>query len=318
MPSDVPNLDCEVAVIIPTYNCAASLAEAIESVLAQTYRAFRIFVIDDGSTDATPQVLQPYSDRCVCLWQPNAGAAAARNRGILESSSKYIAFLDADDLWHRSKLERQVDLLNRNPEVGLVCSDFAMVSATQHVGSQFARSRVPEDGRVFAHLLQDCFVSTPCVVLRRQALDEVGIFNESLTVCEDMNLWLRIASRWKIAAIREVLVTVRRRSESLSANASGTRLPMTAGLTSLQHIQASCLTLTQSEQRALRRALAVYYYQSGSTQLIDGFRRPARAHLIIAIRYMPSHLRAMAKLCSSLLPASVFRSLMRLFHTIRR
>ena len=310
---DDPNPDVAVSVIIPTYNCASYLAAAIESVLAQTYRDFRIFVIDDGSTDATPEVMRPYVYHCVYIHQPNAGAAAARNRGIRESSSKYIAFLDADDLWHPTKLERQIQLLDLHPNVGLVCSDFSMTGNGQSVDSFFSTTRVPPDGRMFKHLLRNCIVFTSSVVVPRQVIEEAGMFNEFLPVCEDMNLWLRIASRWDIAAIREVLVSRRDRPEGLSATAGGTIVSLNHGLASLQHIESSCPHLSRRNTRVLRRALALFYYKSGSSLLTDGKREPARAQLLRSLRYRSFQPLALAKLGGSLLPTAAFRFLARYY-----
>jgi len=310
---DDPNPDVAVSVIIPTYNCASYLAAAIESVLAQTYRDFRIFVIDDGSTDATPEVMRPYVYHCVYIHQPNAGAAAARNRGIRESSSKYIAFLDADDLWHPTKLERQIQLLDLHPNVGLVCSDFSMTGNGQSVDSFFSTTRVPPDGRMFKHLLRNCIVFTSSVVVPRQVIEEAGMFNEFLPVCEDMNLWLRIASRWDIAAIREVLVSRRNRPEGLSATAGGTIVSLNHGLASLQHIESSCPHLSRRNTRVLRRALALFYYKSGSSLLTDGKREPARAQLLRSLRYRSFQPLALAKLGGSLLPTAAFRFLARYY-----
>ena len=313
LPPDDPTPSVAVTVIIPTYNCASHLAAAIESVLAQTYRDFRIFVIDDGSTDATPEVMRPYVYHCVYIHQPNAGAAAARNRGIRESSSKYIAFLDADDLWHPTKLERQIQLLDLHPNVGLICSDFSMTGNGQSVDSFFSTTRVPPDGRMFKHLLRNCIVFTSSVVVPRQVIEEAGMFNEFLPVCEDMNLWLRIASRWDIAAIREVLVSRRNRPEGLSATAGGTIVSLNHGLASLQHIESSCPHLSRRNTRVLRRALALFYYKSGSSLLTDGKREPARAQLLRSLRYRSFQPLALAKLGGSLLPTAAFRFLARYY-----
>ena len=104
----------KISVIIPTYNTAHYLQEAIESVLAQTYTDFELIVIDDGSTDNTKEVVAPYLDRIVFLETENNGPSKARNRAIRESSCEYVAFLDADDIWYPDKLDRQMTLLSKN------------------------------------------------------------------------------------------------------------------------------------------------------------------------------------------------------------
>jgi len=166
---------------------------------------------------------------------------------------------------------------------------------------------------MFKHLLRNCIVFTSSVVVPRQVIEEAGMFNEFLPVCEDMNLWLRIASRWDIAAIREVLVSRRNRPEGLSATAGGTIVSLNHGLASLQHIESSCPHLSRRNTRVLRRALALFYYKSGSSLLTDGKREPARAQLLRSLRYRSFQPLALAKLGGSLLPTAAFRFLARYY-----
>src|SRR5262249_80289 len=109
----------KVSVIIPTYNCARFIGEAVRSVLVQSFRDFELLVIDDGSTDNTEEVIQPYRRELIYLAGPNRGAAAARNAGLRIAQGDLIAFLDADDLWHRDKIKEQVALMDANPEIGV-------------------------------------------------------------------------------------------------------------------------------------------------------------------------------------------------------
>jgi len=190
-----------VAVVVPCYNVEFCLARALDSVLGQTYRDFCFYAVDDGSTDGTAQVLEKYANRGVCAHQIHAGQAAARNRGIRMSESPYVAFLDADDEWLPTKLELQVALLNQDPSIGLICSGCAPGEGSLMGRSGAGTTNLPKSGKLFEQLIRDCFVFTPTVVVRRRCLEEVGLFNESLAVGEDFNLWLRIAARWKIALI---------------------------------------------------------------------------------------------------------------------
>ncbi len=105
----------KVSVIIPTFNCAVYLPQAIESVLGQTWQDFELIVVDDGSTDDTCQVLAPYQNRLVYLYQENQGESSARNKGIQVAQGEYLAFLDSDDLWLATKLERQITVLEAWP-----------------------------------------------------------------------------------------------------------------------------------------------------------------------------------------------------------
>jgi glycosyltransferase involved in cell wall biosynthesis len=297
----------EVAVVIPTYNCARHLTRAIESVLAQTYRDYQVFVIDDGSTDGTDVIMQQYADRITYVQQPNAGAAAARNRGISLSKSRYVAFLDADDVWLPAKLERQMELLNSQPEVGLVCSDFLMEGVLYT--SQNDHPTRALSGHYFEYLLRHCFIFTSAVVVRRQCLDETGAFNESLKVCEDYNLWLRIASRWPVAAIPEIFVHKYNSLGSLSASSS-IEERLHYGIAAFEHVLLVSTGLSDHERRVLRRLIADRYYIFGSYLLLHRNRRGARPMLAKAWRGRVLNWKAAVKLLASTLPPAGLRSLM--------
>ena len=148
VPNDT-NLPCGVAVVIPCYNAASCLARALDSVFTQTYRDYRIYVIDDGSSDDTEAVLRSYSDRAVCVRQAHAGQGAARNHGIRLSNSTYVAFLDADDEWLPNKLERSIEILRQDARIGMVYSDCSTSGTGPFAGSHFARIGTPASGRVF-------------------------------------------------------------------------------------------------------------------------------------------------------------------------
>jgi glycosyltransferase involved in cell wall biosynthesis len=211
----------EVAVVIPCHNVERFLQRAIDSVLLQSFRNFHIYAVDDGSTDNTVQILQKNAHRCSFVTQANAGPAAARNRGIAMSNSEYVAFLDADDEWLPQKLERQLTWMKQDSTLGMVCSGCATVDDERGGRSANCDSAAsPISGKLFGALAQNCFVFTPTVVVRRKCLEEIAAFNESLSVSEDFNLWLRIAARWRIAFLPEVLAVTYKRSESLSASIS--------------------------------------------------------------------------------------------------
>src|SRR5580700_5327363 len=121
-----PQIRSEVAVIVPCHNAESYLKRALDSAFAQTYRDFRVYAVDDGSTDDTVRVLDSYSDRCCFVSQRRSGPATARNRAIQMSDSSFVAFLDADDEWLPLKLERQMALLKRDSTLALVCSSCAV------------------------------------------------------------------------------------------------------------------------------------------------------------------------------------------------
>ncbi|MCU0592459.1 MAG: glycosyltransferase [Desulfobacterales bacterium] len=197
----------QVSVIIPTYNRAGCLREAVDSVLAQEFRGFELIVVDDGSRDETPQLLQPYGDSIRVLRQENRGVSAARNAGIAGSRGELIAFLDSDDLWLPGKLARQVEFFRQNPE-SLICqTEELWVKNGSRVNP--GRRHQKRGGMIFEPSLELCLVSPSAVMLRRELFDRVGLFNERLPACEDYDLWLRVSCRYPVGLIETPLIVKR-------------------------------------------------------------------------------------------------------------
>ncbi len=201
-----------VSVIIPTFNRAGVVTRAIDSVLGQTYRPVEVIVVDDGSTDATPEVLKSYGNAIVSVVQDNAGPSAARNRGVRESRGDLIAFLDSDDLWLASKLERQVDLLQRAGENVPCClCDTRMGKADSQERSSFQIARVILDEPQGLWVNPGLVLATRFVLfcqaalIRRGFLLDCGGFDERLWLMEDHDLALRLALRGPWAVIRDSL-----------------------------------------------------------------------------------------------------------------
>lgn len=186
----------QVSVVIPAYNAAAYIAGTLDSVFAQTFADFEVVLVNDGSpdTDRLEQELQHYLSRIRYLKQENRGPSAARNLGIGETKGSYIAFLDADDLWLPQHLSRQVDRLEGNKKLGLVYSDALHLRGDTLIGTAF--ERVPQSGEVSLESLlsEQCTINTSSVVVLRSALLEAGLFDESMSYCEDFDLWLRLAA----------------------------------------------------------------------------------------------------------------------------
>jgi glycosyltransferase involved in cell wall biosynthesis len=200
-----------VSVVIPTYNSAVYLVEAVRSVLAQTYPHVESLIVDDGSTDGTPAAVQPFGERVRLFQQDRAGPSVARNRAILHARGTYLAFLDADDVWLPAKLARQVDFLNRHPEVVLCYTDYCRGPGGSAAGESQLKHHVhPGLGDAFYPLFRNNFIHTSSVVVRRDALARSGLFDPSLRGSEDIELWLRLACLGPFGAVEEVLVSVRR------------------------------------------------------------------------------------------------------------
>jgi cellulose synthase/poly-beta-1,6-N-acetylglucosamine synthase-like glycosyltransferase len=262
------------------------------------------------------KVLERYAHRCVSMSQPHAGPAAARNRAIRESVSPFIAFIDADDEWLPHKLDRQISVLRRNKSLGMVCSHCLVSDSNGEDGSYVAVNNALHHGRLFQRLVRNCFVFTPTVVVRRRCLEETGLFNEALPVSEDFNLWLRIAARWDIAVVPEVLAVVKKRPGSLSATVSSQER-LQSGVAALEDVRSRCSGLSPLEQHALRLALAERIYFYGSYLLSSGAKTASRKQLASVLQLQSTHWRAFAKLALSFLPGEFSTSLARPKATIR-
>jgi glycosyltransferase involved in cell wall biosynthesis len=197
----------QVSVIIPTYNRGWTIGEAVDSVLAQDYRDFELIVVDDGSTDNTPQVLDAYRGAIKVFRQENKGVSAARNRGISEASGRFIAFLDSDDLWLPQKLSRQVEFFNTTPDALICQTEEVWIRSGVRVNPK-KRHKKPS-GMIFEPSLALCLVSPSAVMIRRSLLEIVGNFDEALPACEDYDLWLRISCRFPVYHIDTPLIIKR-------------------------------------------------------------------------------------------------------------
>ena len=195
------------SVIIPTFNRAAFLREAMDSVLAQTAEVFELIVIDDGSTDHTAELVAEYGNRVRYCFQPNAGASAARNLGIRHAAGKFISFLDSDDLWLPRKLERQLEWMAAHPHLLLCYTDEIWIRRGVRVNQKNIHAK--SGGWIYPLCLPRCIISPSSVIMRRELFDTVGLFDEQLPVCEDYDLWLRVASRFEVGFIPEPLIVKR-------------------------------------------------------------------------------------------------------------
>jgi len=210
------NNEPKISVVIPTYDKAQYLGEAIESVLNQTYKNIEIIIIDDGSKDNTQEVVKSFNDpRILYIWQSNQGEVVARNRGIQESNGKYIAFLDSDDLWLKEKLQKQVDFMEKSKEIGLLgtgCYEIA------NNGKILGQKRFSSSNNVLQKKLIkfNPFIHTS-VMIRKNVFDKVSWYNKNFQESQDYELWLRIAKNYKIANLPELLVKKRYYKEGLSS-----------------------------------------------------------------------------------------------------
>ncbi|PIE56983.1 MAG: glycosyl transferase family A [Desulfobulbus propionicus] len=195
-----------VSVILPTYNRAAFIDKAIGSVVAQGRRCDELIVVDDGSTDSTPQLLHRWSTVCPqlrVLRQGNRGAAAARNTGIRAACGQLLAFLDSDDQWHPDKLEVQLRAMQVNPAYGVSHTLETWYRHGRRVHQK--KKHRPAHGDVFARSLAMCVIGMSTAIVRRQVFERYGLFDESLPCCEDYEFWLRVGVRERFLRVDQAL-----------------------------------------------------------------------------------------------------------------
>jgi len=242
-----------ISAVIPTYNSACYLAEAVASIRSQTLPVEEIIVVDDGSADDTPTVVAGLGPDITYIRQTNAGPAAARNRGIAAARGVLIAFLDADDIWTADKLERQTAALDRHPELALVAGDMAETDRAGHIivpsvlarhGLEFETLRGAPIPNALARLLHTNFIPTGTVLVRTGILRELGGFNQAIRYGEDLELWARIASRHAIACLPDVLMLRRKHDD----NVTGHSLRLHADLVEvMRSLRGSCATAMREQ-----------------------------------------------------------------------
>ena len=197
----------EVSVIIPTYNRRAMVSEAIDSVLAQSFRAFELIIIDDGSADGTAEYLKRLNETIRIETIEHSGPAAARNRGVELARTPMITFLDSDDLWAPTKLEHHIAFMRANPTCG--------ISQTGEIWMRDGRRVNPgtrhhkRAGDIFIDSLRTCLVSMSATVMRTDLFRALGGFDEIMAAAEDYDLWLRILIDHEAGLLDEPLVTRR-------------------------------------------------------------------------------------------------------------
>jgi glycosyltransferase involved in cell wall biosynthesis len=304
-----------VSVIIPTYNCARYLPEAIDSVLAQTYRDFEIIVVDDGSTDNTQEVLARYGDHMRVIRQSNQGSAAARNAGILPARGEFIAFLDADDLWLPHKLERQVPLFDERPELGWIYSDYREFDESgPRARSFFERPglRPPPEGWIVLKLAMGCITWTATVVARASCFREVGLFDPTFPRAQDYDMWLRLAVRFPVGCVDEVLALYRRHQTQITTETRPGLIEHHAWRVLRKFMLGDYRRLppeTRREVRSIvRRRMAEYACYVGQVALDRGDRGAARRWLFRSATAKPQiSMYRVGLLLDAVLPSSVTR-----------
>lgn len=287
-----------VSIIIPVYNSSAYVQDAIRSALEQDYESKEIIVVDDGSTDSTPDILKSFQDKVIVLTQSNAGPGSARNRGLKHAMGSYIAFLDSDDFWVPGKLRLQIEYLDQKREVGAVYSkwllwhpDAAGRFSPLYLAPLKKRTTiVPEDSDwIYTNLLFECRLLTSTVVLRRSIMEAVGLFNEDLLRGQDYDYWIRLSRVTRIHKLDNELVLYRIHGDNIAVKYPNHNYELM-----IVEKNVSRWGLTGPEGKTvpkdqLERHLGQLCFSFGYWHCKRGTYRIARAAFWKSLRYQPNN-----------------------------
>ena len=193
-----------ISVIIPTFNRKETLKRAIQSVVMQSYTPYEIIVIDDGSNDGTKEWLKDNFPNVKYIYQKNSGVSSARNKGIKFARGDWIALLDSDDEWLPSKLKDQANEIESNPAAKFLHTNEIWIRNGVRVNQMKKHKKY--GGYIFEKCLDMCRISPSSVLIKKDIFDEIGMFDETLKVCEDYDLWLRFASKYPVHFLDQPLI----------------------------------------------------------------------------------------------------------------
>lgn len=293
-----------VSVIVPTYNCAAFVADALDSVLSQDYSPIEVIVVDDGSTDGTRDVLARYGERIKVFQQQNGGPAAARNLAVSKSKGEYLAFLDGDDLWLPGKLTAQMAYIAAHPDAHVVYGEWMVWHPD--ADSRYAPLSTPSprddfaldeenSGWAYARLISyDCILHIIATVIHRSVFDRVNGFDESFRTGSDYDFWVRVSRHYPITKLRRMVAVYRQNAASVTYTVrrenNGYRLLKRAVDTWGLHDEAGNL----ADRRAVQRRLSDLAFMHGYRHFWHGDPRVALTSLWQASRHNPWRFKAYA------------------------
>jgi glycosyltransferase involved in cell wall biosynthesis len=282
---------------MPAYNAGRFIREAVASALSQSFRALEVIVVDDGSADKVSWVVELDGERVRYHWKENGGPSSARNAAARLARGELIAFLDADDLWEPSKLERQVKALAAHPRAAFAYSAFRTIDHSGNPmpgGTWLGRP----SGDIAVPLFMRNFVVTSSVVLRRSCFEEMGGFDESLIWAEDYDLWMRIAERYDGVYVDGVLGSYRINEQGLTRNF--------ARLYEAERVvidRAIARNGRPELRRHLRERLGLYHFEFGYDYLVHDRFNEARQQFFRSLRQWPWNTKAWRCWVRSVLPA---------------
>ena len=298
-----PDQTPAVSVVVPSHNTAEFIAECLDSVFAQTWLDFEIIVVNDGSPDTAEleRVLAPHRERIVYVRQENRGLSGARNSGIRLARGEYVAFLDSDDCWPPDYLSSQMQLFRRNPGLDLVYADATLFSSGPLPRQTFMQASAPPT--TLDDLLSEGGQILPSgTVVKKRAIVEAGLFDETLRRCEDLDMWLRLAGRdAKIAFQGNVLFLRRVHGSALTSDEQKMVSNLIRVLTKVDRAQLSLRGL-ESLDKQLIQARGELGLMQWRKHLVEGnaaaasedltaahafFRSPKFALALLGLRFAP-------------------------------
>ncbi len=281
-----------VSIILPTYNCAAFLPHSIGTILLQTYNSYEIIVIDDGSTDNTKEVLHPFMQRIKYIrLEQNKGLPTARNIGIRSAQGKYIAFIDADDLWLPEKLQTDIEYFETHSEVSMIYSKHINIDEKGDDLDGNTKRQLPS-GNIFTQLFSEQnFIITSSVVVRKEVFETTGLFDEQLFNCQDWDMWLRIAFHFQVAGINKPLVKYRHNPHSLSKNRNNVLKYQKIIIDKIYNKFKD--TENGIHEKLYKKRLASHYAKAGRYYLRIGDKNRANENFGLSLKNAPLNFRSL-------------------------
>lgn len=296
----------KVSVIIPTYNREHLISRSIDSVLNQTYKDFEVIIVDDASTDNTEELIKKEYPTLIYLrLKENMGAAVARNTGLNVARGEYIAFHDSDDEWFPEKLEKQMVVFDKFPEVGVVYTDMLRILEDQ--GIDYWNSPTVYSGILVNEQTLDYQVlgiGIQSAVIQKECIEYVGYFDDKLPRLIDLDLFLRLSKYFKFYHIREPLVKYYE-NEGISTN-------IIAGYTARIYLLTKYFNCLKGNKKFLARQ----YYDIGYSMMSIGNLRSGRHYLIKAIKANPIAIKSIVLLVISLAGQNIYEKIINIYNTI--
>jgi glycosyltransferase involved in cell wall biosynthesis len=281
----------KVSIILPLYNGAKWISQAIESVLAQTYKDFELIIVDDGSTDNSREIISSYQydKRVHYIYQENRGFSSALNRGINESRGEYIGFIGQDDLYMQNKLKIQVKYLDKHKDVDLLHSNYYFIDSNGKVrGVRFIKiPKFTSKRKMIEYLFINNFIGFETVLIRRRCFDEVGLFDERMKAFSDHDMWLRIAGKFNIDYINAVLVKKRIHELQLS------KIAIKECINDEFLMIRKAIKMYPFLKRVVRKKVSGLYYALGIDMLEKGMITEAKQNFMNTVRCKPWNIKAM-------------------------